>query len=128
MVVTLWFAFPGSAYYTVFGLSMSTLYGNTTLVVLNARFQIVGGRGTFQSGPDTLSVIPVEFQNPGGNGTTTSCPVVVIQRDAFSEEAATDHLEMKTIGVRSLFCSLIRNKFRNRVVPLSELNDVHVTR
>jgi len=98
MVVTLWFAFPGSAYYTVFGLSMSTLYGNTTLVVLNARFQIVGGRGTFQSGPDTLSVIPVEFQNPGANGTTTSCPVVVIQRDAFSEEAATDHLEMKTIG------------------------------
>ncbi|KAJ7205161.1 hypothetical protein GGX14DRAFT_644905, partial [Mycena pura] len=72
MVVTLWFALPGTAYYGIFGISMSTLYGNTTLVVLNARFQIVGGRGTFQSASGTLSAVPVEFQNPGPNGTTTS--------------------------------------------------------
>ncbi|KAJ6564421.1 hypothetical protein B0H19DRAFT_78251 [Mycena capillaripes] len=112
MVVTLWFAFPGSAYYTVFGLPMTTLYGNTTLVVLNARFQIVGSRGTFLSASDTLSAVPVQFQYPGTNGTTTAhaecSPVVIIQRDAFSRESASDHLEMKTIGVRSLFCSFNR--------------------
>jgi len=101
MAVTVWFAFPGSAYYAIFGISMPTLYGNTTLVVLNARFQILGGRGTFQSASDTLSTAPIELRNPGTNGGTTShaghSPLVVIPRDAFSEEAASGHLQLKTI-------------------------------
>ncbi|KAJ6602704.1 hypothetical protein DFH09DRAFT_1125356 [Mycena vulgaris] len=98
--VALWFAFPGQLYYTVLGISLPTLYANTTLVVLNARFQILGGRGTCQSATDILSA-PIEFQHTGANGGTTAhagqSPIVVIERDVFSEERINDH-QVKTIG------------------------------
>ncbi|KAJ6566530.1 hypothetical protein B0H19DRAFT_1374071 [Mycena capillaripes] len=103
VAVTLWFAFPGSLYYAIFGLSMPTLYGNATLVVLNARFHILGGRRNFQSASDTLSAAPIEFRNSGTNGGTTShaghSPLIIIQRDAFSEETTSERLQMKNIGI-----------------------------
>jgi hypothetical protein len=102
--VTLWFAYPGSAYYVLFGLSMPTLYANATLVVLNARFEILGGRGTFHSAADTLSAAPVEFRNLGTNGGTPTqagrSPIVVIEREAFSEVAENDQMRLKTMDVR----------------------------
>ncbi|KAJ6468172.1 hypothetical protein DFH09DRAFT_1001040, partial [Mycena vulgaris] len=55
-------AFPNRNYYLTPAALLPKLYANCILVVLNARIQIVGGRGTYTSSTDVISA-PIYFQN-----------------------------------------------------------------
>ncbi|KAJ7203953.1 hypothetical protein B0H12DRAFT_1243701 [Mycena haematopus] len=82
---TLFFAIPDKPYFIAAGVILPKLYANTILAVLNARFQIVGGRDTtsvdFRSFGHIrnieLNAIP---STPSGTG-----PVVAIHREVFSD-------------------------------------------
>jgi len=61
----LFFAFPGKTYYTAAALITPKLYANTMLAVLNARFQILGGRATYISSSDTANILSTIALRPG---------------------------------------------------------------
>ncbi|KAJ7467588.1 hypothetical protein FB451DRAFT_1040199, partial [Mycena latifolia] len=95
-------AFPGQPYFIIPTGLMSRLYANCILVVLNARCQIVGGRGTDGPPMDTLST-PSFLRDLGTRAASSNAaPTFTINREAVSDEASHDRVEMKTLGVRSV--------------------------
>ncbi|KAJ7467567.1 hypothetical protein FB451DRAFT_1401569 [Mycena latifolia] len=95
----LFFAFPGKMYFLVSTCPLPRLYGNCILVMLNARCQIVGGRGGYSMSMD-LSSTPSFLRNtpPGGNDTHLA---VKINREVLSDTAMHGHVEMKGMGIES---------------------------
>ncbi|KAJ7141749.1 hypothetical protein C8R43DRAFT_1109431 [Mycena crocata] len=71
--LTLWFAFPHGAYFVTPTEIMPPLYANTMLVVLNARFKILGGRATYTSTTEIMSTsASVHFQYAAGPADSQS--------------------------------------------------------
>ncbi|KAJ7463944.1 hypothetical protein FB451DRAFT_1491974 [Mycena latifolia] len=92
---TLFIALPGRAYYAATTAMLPKLYANCILVVLNARSQIVGGRGTeamSMERPSTTSYPRTPGMRPTG---TNDAHMVTLDRDALSDAALHDHVEMK---------------------------------
>ncbi len=88
---------------------MPKLYANTVYMVLNSRFQIIGGRDTYQS-PTDMSITTTMIRyitSPLGEGTRPvdgtvqgRAPVVAISNEAFN-----DSYEVGQITVAS--CALL---------------------
>ncbi|KAJ7760052.1 hypothetical protein DFH07DRAFT_918751 [Mycena maculata] len=105
----LFFVFPGRIYYGVPALLMPKLYANTILAVLNARFQIVGGRATYVSTSDFTDIDPSSVRNgqssTTGGGTRRTVPrittTVTINKEVCSDTGRDDRVEMKVMGVSS---------------------------
>ncbi|KAJ7467563.1 hypothetical protein FB451DRAFT_1401566 [Mycena latifolia] len=95
----LFFAFPGKMYFSVSTCLLPRLYGNCILVILNARCQIVGGRGSYSMSMD-FSSTPSYLRNtpPGGNDTHLA---IKINQEVLSDTAMRGHVEMKGMGVES---------------------------
>ncbi|KAJ7153927.1 hypothetical protein C8R43DRAFT_1186753 [Mycena crocata] len=103
----LFFAFPGTAYYGTPALLMPKIYANTILAVLNARFQILGGRATYVSASDYTEVLSNgsylhhgQTDNRGATSGTSprKTPVVAINKHVFSDRNMDDTVEMKTLA------------------------------
>ncbi|KAJ7486295.1 hypothetical protein B0H11DRAFT_2015532 [Mycena galericulata] len=93
---TLFFAIPDKPYFIAAGVILPKLYANTILAVLNARFQIAGGRGSNPS-VDFLSfphIRNIESNTPSGTG-----PVVAIHREVFSDRDMGDIVKMTDASV-----------------------------
>ncbi|KAJ7122067.1 hypothetical protein C8R44DRAFT_785585 [Mycena epipterygia] len=97
----LFYAFPGRLYYTTVVAIVPKLYANSMLVVLNARFYIVGGRETHASSFDIISV-PAFLHNTGSgadaSGTLNFNPArshVAIDREVFSDDNLHHNVELK---------------------------------
>ncbi|KAJ7442757.1 hypothetical protein B0H11DRAFT_1881780 [Mycena galericulata] len=84
-------AIPGTVYYTTPANFMSVLYANTLLAVLNARFQILGGRSAYTSA-DIMISIPEHLHD------VRTRPIVSITRAQFLSVDAP--IEMKPVNVR----------------------------
>ncbi|KAJ7309470.1 hypothetical protein DFH08DRAFT_757351 [Mycena albidolilacea] len=101
--LTLFFAFPDRTYYTVPAALMPKLYANSILIILNARFQIIGGRTTYASAIDVMST-PTYLRNTetyGGTRNHGSQPShwVTIDREVMSDRVVDEQVEMKSISV-----------------------------
>ncbi|KAJ7309481.1 hypothetical protein DFH08DRAFT_1088243 [Mycena albidolilacea] len=101
--LTLFFAFPDRTYYTVPAALMPKLYANSILIILNARFQIIGGRTTYASAMDVMST-PTYLRNTetyGGTRNHGSQPShwVTIDREVMSDGVVDEQVEMKGISV-----------------------------
>ncbi|KAJ7880462.1 hypothetical protein B0H13DRAFT_1891800 [Mycena leptocephala] len=101
--LTLFFAFPDRTYYTVPAALMPKLYANSILIILNARFQIVGGRATYASAMDVMST-PTYLRNTETDAGTRihgSQPShwVTIDREVMSDGVVDEQVEMKNIAV-----------------------------
>ncbi len=93
------------------GLVIPKLYANTIYMVLNSRFQIIGGRDTYKSATDmsiTTTVIrdiisqSAEDTRPA-DGTQGRAPVVVL-----SNEVLNDNYEMSQVSVsHGALCALL---------------------
>ncbi|KAJ6543515.1 hypothetical protein DFH09DRAFT_1390601 [Mycena vulgaris] len=99
-------AFPNRNYYLTPAALLPKLYANCILVVLNARIQIVGGRGTYTSSTDVISA-PIYFQNSEpdrgvSNPDSRPSHVVTINREVFSDGDVHDHVEMKVMAASEL--------------------------
>ncbi|KAJ6503135.1 hypothetical protein DFH09DRAFT_1440430 [Mycena vulgaris] len=99
-------AFPNRNYYLTPAALLPKLYANCILVVLNARIQIVGGRGTYTSSTDVISA-PIYFQNSEPdrgvlNPDSRPSHVVTINREVFSDGDVHDHVEMKVMVASEL--------------------------
>jgi hypothetical protein len=100
--VTLFFAFPGKPYFITAGAILPKLYANTILAVLNARFQIVGGRG-YNASMDIIS-FPSYVQNTRIDGRASiqfgQAAVVSSHREVFSNRELNDLVKMTDTRVR----------------------------
>ncbi|KAF8133565.1 hypothetical protein K438DRAFT_1739065 [Mycena galopus ATCC 62051] len=102
--LTLFFAFPDRTYYTVPAALMPKLYANSILIILNARFQIVGGRATYASAMDVMST-PTYLRNTetdAGTRNHGSQPShwVTIDREVMSDGVVDEKIEMKGIAIQ----------------------------
>ncbi|KAJ7113850.1 hypothetical protein C8R44DRAFT_795868 [Mycena epipterygia] len=101
--LALFYAFPGRVYYTTVVAIVPKLYANSILVVLNARFYIVGGRETQASSFDIISVPP--FLHNTGSGADASGTLnfnpgsshVAIGREVFADDNLHHNVELKTM-------------------------------
>ncbi|KAK0451652.1 hypothetical protein EV421DRAFT_1731468 [Armillaria borealis] len=91
--VVLFIVFPNQTFYMTPTLIMPKLYANAVYMVLNSRFQIIGGRDTYKSSTDisiTTTMIrniisqSIEETRPT-DGTQGQVPVVVISSEVFSD-------------------------------------------
>ncbi|KAJ7113797.1 hypothetical protein C8R44DRAFT_984473 [Mycena epipterygia] len=101
--LALFFAFPGRAYYAAVAAIIPELYANSILVVLNARFQIAGGRATHISAMDIISAPNfLHSTSPHADVTGTrnniGCSQVAISCEVFSDENFHEHIELKTMN------------------------------
>ncbi|KAJ7190403.1 hypothetical protein GGX14DRAFT_483216, partial [Mycena pura] len=87
----LFFAFPGKTYYGAPALIMPKLYANTILAVLNARFQILGGRTTASSDTANMLSTPT-YLRPQETSTSANrsnvvnskgIPLVTMDKEVF---------------------------------------------
>ncbi|KAJ7686357.1 hypothetical protein B0H17DRAFT_1332813 [Mycena rosella] len=92
--LALFFGFPGQTYYVAATALIPKLYANSILVVLNARFQILGGRATYASTMDFIST-PNYLQNTGTDAGSRPAHTVRIDREVESDGAFHDRVEMK---------------------------------
>ncbi|KAJ6499834.1 hypothetical protein DFH09DRAFT_1375978 [Mycena vulgaris] len=95
----LFYGFPNRSYDFVPAFIIPTLYANTILAVLNARFRIVGGRGTYLSSIDMM-VTPAFLHTTGTNAEATnggSAHRIAINPQDLSERDLHDHVEMKSM-------------------------------
>ncbi|PBK66276.1 hypothetical protein ARMSODRAFT_356319 [Armillaria solidipes] len=89
----LFIAFPHQTSYITPGLLVPKLYANSVYMVLNSRFQIIGGRDTYMSSIDmsitTTMLKNIASQSAGGtqpaDGMQGQAPVVVISNEAFND-------------------------------------------
>ncbi|KAJ7486827.1 hypothetical protein FB451DRAFT_1363048 [Mycena latifolia] len=100
--LVLFFAFPGRTYFTAVAAIVPKLYANSILVVLNARFQILGGRGTYMSSMDVISTSGyLRNDGPGMDGSgghiSFGHPQVVISREVLSDENMQGPIELKRL-------------------------------
>jgi len=96
----LFFVFPGHLYYSTTAVILPMMYGNTILVVLNSRFDILGGRSTYKSAADVIistSGFPRDNGTSSGPFSTHPGPVIAIRREMVSDSEAGGHLEMKPV-------------------------------
>ncbi|KAJ6537420.1 hypothetical protein DFH09DRAFT_1369158 [Mycena vulgaris] len=109
--VALSYVFPTKPYALCAGAIIPQLYANTILAVLNARMQILGGRG-YAAAPETIST-PSYLRNnersvfPSASHSTQN-PVVAFSREVFLDKESDDLVEMKGMNVRSLLHSGIQ--------------------
>ncbi|KAJ7779814.1 hypothetical protein B0H16DRAFT_726359 [Mycena metata] len=94
LIVVLFLGIPGKVYYVVPGSSMSNIYANTLLAVLNSRFQILNGRRDVPTSNIDISI-------PSNLPSTVGGPVVSIPREEFSD-GSNQALELKQMNVRSV--------------------------
>ncbi|KAJ7501078.1 hypothetical protein B0H11DRAFT_1713893 [Mycena galericulata] len=97
---TLFFGIPDKPYFIAAGIILPKLYANTILAVLNARFQIAGGRGSnpsidFHSFPHIRNI-----ELNAGPNTPVTGPVVAIHREVFSDRERDDLVKMTDGSVR----------------------------
>ncbi|KAJ7467547.1 hypothetical protein FB451DRAFT_1040083, partial [Mycena latifolia] len=98
--LVLFFAFPGRMYYLASTGPMPRFYANCILVILNARCQIVGGRGDDVSPTDLLPSNPSFLCNLGTHAASANdTHLVKINREVLSDEALNNPLEMKGMDV-----------------------------
>ncbi|KAJ7604443.1 hypothetical protein DFH06DRAFT_314711 [Mycena polygramma] len=101
--VTLFFCFPGKPYFIAAGSILPKLYANTIFAVLNARFQIAGGRGS-TCDKDFVS-FPSFIRNPDGNRRRGSAachadgPVVSVTREVFADRELEDMVKLRDLSV-----------------------------
>ncbi len=75
------------------GLLVPKLYANSVYMVLNSRFQIIGGRDTYMSSTDisfsTTMIRDIVSQSTEGSrppdGTQGRAPVVVLSNEVFND-------------------------------------------
>ncbi|KAJ6580145.1 hypothetical protein DFH09DRAFT_1360715 [Mycena vulgaris] len=99
--LALFYTFPNRNYELVPALMLPTLYANAILAVLNARFRIAGGRGTYISSMDMMST-PTFLHATGTNAEATnggSAHHIAINLQASSERDLHDHVDIK--GMRA---------------------------
>ncbi|KAJ6580137.1 hypothetical protein DFH09DRAFT_1310081 [Mycena vulgaris] len=95
----LFYGFPNRSYDFVPAFIIPTLYANAILAVLNARFRIAGGRGTYVSTMDTIGT-PNFLHATGTNAEATnggSAHHIAINPQDSSERDLRDHVEMKSM-------------------------------
>jgi hypothetical protein len=92
----LFIGFPGRTYFMTASALIPKLYANSILMVLNARFEILGGRATYTSSTDIIST-PRYLRNtpPEGAATNDSARFITISREMRSDE----DVEMKAMAV-----------------------------
>ncbi|KAJ7500845.1 hypothetical protein B0H11DRAFT_1994661 [Mycena galericulata] len=89
---TLFFGIPDKPYFIAAGIILPKLYANTILAVLNARFQIAGGRG---SNPSVDFLTFPNIRNIDGPNTPSGTgPVVAIHREVFTDRDLGDIVKM----------------------------------
>ncbi|KAJ7766110.1 hypothetical protein B0H16DRAFT_386514 [Mycena metata] len=81
---------PGKLYFVVPGSSISTVYANTLLAVLNSRFQILNGRRDVPTSDIILSM-------PSNLRSTVGGPVVSITREEFPD-GSNQAMELKQMN------------------------------
>ncbi|KAJ7669125.1 hypothetical protein B0H17DRAFT_1209687 [Mycena rosella] len=97
----LFFGYPGHTYYVTATALIPKLYANSMLVVLNSRFQILGGRATYTSSMDLMST-PDHLRHTGTDAGSGPAHVVRINREFESDGALPDQVEMKGMRVANL--------------------------
>ncbi|SJL12918.1 uncharacterized protein ARMOST_16351 [Armillaria ostoyae] len=89
----LFITFPHQSFYPTPALLMPKLYANTVYMVLNSRFQIIGGRDTYMSSADMsitttmmrdITSHPAEGTRPA-DGMRGQVPVVVMSNEVFDD-------------------------------------------
>ncbi|KAJ7459611.1 hypothetical protein B0H11DRAFT_2242422 [Mycena galericulata] len=88
VTLVLFVALPGTVYFSTPANFMSILYANTLLAVLNARFQILGGRSTYTTTDIMMSI-------PENSHDIRTGPIVSITRAQFLHVDAP--VEMKPV-------------------------------
>ncbi|PBK66282.1 hypothetical protein ARMSODRAFT_960226 [Armillaria solidipes] len=90
--VVLFIVFPNQTFYMTPTLIMPKLYANAVYMVLNSRFQIIGGRDTYKSSTD-ISITTTMIRNIVSqsteetrptDGTRGQVPVVVLSSEVFN--------------------------------------------
>lgn len=103
--------FPHQSFYPTPALLMPKLYANTVYMVLNSRFQIIGGRDTYMSSADisitTMMVRDITSQSAEATRPADEmrgqAPVIVMSNEVFD-----DNYEMGQISVsRGASCALL---------------------
>jgi hypothetical protein len=98
--LSVFLAFPQKPYFVTGTAVLPSLYANTILVLLNARIQIVGGRG-YAPATDMIMSPGIAFQSSGGTvtGISESSPAVTLNRETFAAGETGDAVEMKSVLV-----------------------------
>ncbi|KAK0484829.1 hypothetical protein IW261DRAFT_1605035 [Armillaria novae-zelandiae] len=92
----LFVAFPHEPYHTAAALVLPYLYANAVYMVLNSRFEIIGGRGTYESSSITTMVIGNMISSPSiddtgpAEGTPGQAPVVILSSEVFKNDKLRD--------------------------------------
>ncbi|KAK0221073.1 hypothetical protein EDD85DRAFT_272756 [Armillaria nabsnona] len=89
----LFILFPHRAYFVTPGMLVAKLYANTIYMMLNSRFQIIGGRDTYNSSTDvsfTTTMIrdiisPSTGDTRPAEGIQGQAPVVTISNEIFND-------------------------------------------
>ncbi len=89
----LFIALPHQTSYLATGLLVPKLYANSVYMVLNSRFQIIGGRDTYMSSTDmnfsTMMIRDIVSQSTEdtrpADGTQGREPVAVISNEVFHD-------------------------------------------
>ncbi|PBK78599.1 hypothetical protein ARMSODRAFT_1011158 [Armillaria solidipes] len=95
--------FPHRAFFVTLGLLTTNLYANTIYMVLNSRFQILGGRDTYMSSTDmsftTTMIRDITSQLGEGtrpvDGMQGQTPVVAIPNEGFNINYAMGQVSAK---------------------------------
>lgn len=120
--LALFFAFPGRTYYTTPCALIPMLHANSIMVMLNARFRIVGGRETYESSMDMIST-PSFLDNAGrgadvsGTYHNSGCSPAAIRREVFSDANFHEYIRLKGMSVSLLSGSCWLNSIDNLTGP-----------
>ncbi|PBK84752.1 hypothetical protein ARMGADRAFT_1169963 [Armillaria gallica] len=98
----LFILFPHRAYFVTPGMLLAKLCANTIYMVLNSRFQIIGGRDTYKSSTDVSFTTTMmrdiisqstEDTRPA-EGIQGQAPVVTISDEIFNDDYEVDQMSM----------------------------------
>ncbi|PBK66293.1 hypothetical protein ARMSODRAFT_960237 [Armillaria solidipes] len=83
----LFIVFPHQTSYITPGLLVPKLYANAVYMVLNSRFQIIGGRDTYMSSTDmnVPDMMARDITSQSADGRQGRAPVVVISTEVFND-------------------------------------------
>ncbi|KAJ7700184.1 hypothetical protein B0H16DRAFT_775006 [Mycena metata] len=90
LTLALFFGIPGKTYFAVPSSSISTVYANTLLAVLNSRFQILNGRTHVPTSDIHISI-------PSNLPSTVGGPMASITREEFSD-GSNQAMELKQMN------------------------------
>ncbi|KAJ6468502.1 hypothetical protein C8R47DRAFT_805131 [Mycena vitilis] len=94
----LFLAFPGKTYYIIPTVLMARFYAICILAVLNARCEIVGGRG--YAGPTERAMPTYLGRSTTHTADTNGTHLVTLTRDVVSDMGPLDQMELKQIQAR----------------------------